>query len=249
MDSLIEIRPVPSPRITLVCLPFAGGGTSAFHDWPRDLPGDVAIWAARPPGRESRLFEPAHRGAEAVVADLLPPLIPLTRGPYVVFGHSMGALLGYELVRALRARRLPEPAHLVVSGHEAPHLGSHRGDLHRLPDELLIAKLRHYGATPPELLDEPELLEHFLPSIRADFAVVETYEHAAGPPLGCPVTAFRGEADQDVTAEGCLAWAGLTLGGFRSAALPGGHFYDETGRRALLAGLRSLLTDGVPARA
>ncbi|MCD0447751.1 alpha/beta fold hydrolase [Actinocorallia sp. API 0066] len=243
MEPLIELAGPSDAATALVCLPFAGGGTSAFHTWPGELP--AAVFAARPPGRESRLLEPAHTDAASVVAELLPAAAALAgRRPYAVFGHSMGALLGYELVRALRRRGLPEPSFLAVSGLEAPHLDTHRGALHRLPDAALAAKLREYGATPPELLDEPGLLEFFLPSIRADFAVVETYTYADGPPLRCPIVVFRGEADPEVGEKGCREWSRHTLGECTLTTLPGGHFYGDDGAKLLRAALGSLLSGG-----
>ncbi|PPK63145.1 alpha/beta fold hydrolase [Actinokineospora auranticolor] len=243
-DWLVNLTPRRRGRVSLLCLPFAGGGAGAFHDWPDGLPPDVEVWAVRLPGRESRLVEEPYRDLGALVDALVPEVAGLVGTPYAVFGHSMGALVGYELVRRLRAAGLPEPGLLVASGHDAPHVAAHPRQLHAMPDPALVAALRDYGATPDTLLAQPELLELFLPTIRADFAVVETYAYRPGPPLRCPFAVLRGVADHDVTPAGCAAWAELTAGPTAQLAFPGGHFFIDEARERVLAELTELL-DGV----
>lgn len=241
---LVNLSPAPGGRTNVICLPYAGGGVAAFHGWPARLPAELDLWVVRPPGRESRLLQPPIRDLHTMVAELTPDVVPLTRRPYVVFGHSMGALLAYELVRALVGRGLPPPAWLVVSGHAAPHVAV-PGELHKLPEHQLIQRLREYGATPQDLLASPELLRLFLPTIRADLAVAETYRHRPGPKLTCPVAAYRGRDDPEVTHDQCAAWAEVTTGRCVVKDFPGGHFFLEDGRDDMLGHLSALLT-GAP---
>ncbi|WP_158088767.1 thioesterase II family protein [Thermoactinospora rubra] len=236
----MNLTPARGGRTNVVCLPYAGGGVAAFHDWPARLPAELNLWAVRPPGRESRLLQPPIRDLRTMVAELTPCVVPLTRRPYAVFGHSMGALLAYELVRALVGRGLPEPVWLVVSGHAAPHVAV-PGELHKLPERQLIQRLREYGATPQDLLATPDLLRLFLPTIRADLAVAETYRYRPGPRLSCPVAAYRGSDDPEVTRAQCAAWAELTSGPCVVRDFPGGHFFLEDGRDDMLGHLSSLL--------
>lgn len=235
-DPLIDLTPTRAGTRNLLCLPFAGGGSSAFNRWSEGIDPSVKIWAARPAGRESRLLEPPLREFGAVVEALLPAALRLTDRPYVVFGHSMGAVLGYELVRALVASGRPQPALLVVSGRDAAHLAElpHR-PLYTLPEAELIEELRNYGATPEPLLRDPELLALFLPTIRADFEVAETYHHLPGPRLSCPMLVLRGTEDHEVTEAGSLAWGELTTGRSVLRAIDGGHFFIDDARAETLA--------------
>ncbi|QKG19894.1 thioesterase II family protein [Actinomadura verrucosospora] len=242
--TLIDLTPGRAGRVTLLCLPYAGGGTSAFHGWGDVLPDDVRVVAARLPGRESRLTEPPLRDVRAVVAALAAEAGRLAAGPYAVFGHSMGALIGYELVRALRAAGRPEPECLVVSGHSAPQCSGTVRRLHRLPDDELVAALRDYGGTPEALLSSPELMDLFLPTLRADFAVAETYAHTPGPPLSCPMAVFGGERDAEVAPPALRAWAELTAGGCDLRVFPGGHFFVFENRDRVLAELAAILRRG-----
>ncbi len=235
-DSLINLTPARRGTRVLLCLPYAGGGSSAFFAWPQRLPADVEVWSVRLPGRESRIGEPPFRDLNALVEVLAHEARELTTRPYTIFGHSMGALVGYEL-----ARHLPnEPACLIASGHSAPQHVSTTGPLHLLPDDELIAALRGYGATPEALLGQPELMELFLPTLRADFAVVETYTHTPATPLGCPIAVFTGTEDADV-APHTKAWAELTTGTFSEHVFPGGHFFLDEVRDDVLTRVSELL--------
>lgn len=228
--------------LNLICLPFAGGGSAIFRSWPEGLASDVAVWAARLPGRENRLLEQPYTDAHELVAALLPAIRPLTDRPYAVFGHSMGALLAYEVARELVALGARQPVCLIVAGNNAAHTLADPPGLHRLPDKHLIDALRDYGATPELVLTQPALLDLFLPMIRADFSVAETYRHRPGLTLDCPIVVCRGSEDQDCSAEGALAWSELTTGPCLQFTFPGGHFFIDSERDSLLDMLNDLLT-------
>jgi surfactin synthase thioesterase subunit len=240
-DWLVHLTPGRRPGARLLCLPFAGGGAGVFHGWPAALPDWLDVWTVRLPGRESRLLEDPVRDLRAVIAAITPGAGALTELPYAVFGHSMGALTGYELVRALRRSGRPEPALLIASGAVAPHVAFCAEMLHILPTDRLTAALRGYGATPDALLQDPELLELFLPALRADFAVVETYRFRPGSPLSCPIAVFRGAGDREVDHPGCLAWADLTTAPVVQRCFPGGHLFVEESRQTVLDALAALL--------
>jgi medium-chain acyl-[acyl-carrier-protein] hydrolase len=240
-DWLVNLTPQRTGRLNLLCLPFAGGGSSAYHSWPAALPPDVAVWAARLPGRESRLLEPPLAYLEEMVRELVQAVKPLATIPYVLFGHSMGALIGYEMVRRIRYMGGPMPESLIVSGCGAPHLPSPSKPLHTLPHNELVAALRDYGATPQALLDNRELLDLFLPTLRADFKAAETYRHRPGMPLSCPITVLRGDSDIEVTAEHCDGWAELTSGPCDQHCYVGGHFFIDTARDQVLGTIAGLL--------
>jgi medium-chain acyl-[acyl-carrier-protein] hydrolase len=164
-------------------------------------------------------------------------LAPLLNKPFAFFGHSMGALISYELARHLRRTGAPLPAHLFVSGHGAPHLPDRNPPLHALPQAQFVEKLRELNGTPEEVLRHPELLELLIPILRADFAVCETYVHAPEPPLDCPISAFSGLGDEYVNREELEGWREQTTGRFSVRLFPGDHFYLNTARPYLLQAL------------
>jgi pyochelin biosynthesis protein PchC len=212
--------PVGAPR--LVCLPFAGGSASYFHPLSAALPA-VEVLAAQYPGRQDRFTEPLlrdlHAMADAVVAEL-----PDDGVRTVLFGHSMGALVGYEVARRLEGRGAG-PSHLFVSGRPAPGRPRPGGPLHTLDDDRLLAQVRTLGGPGVEMLDDPQLVEVALPAIRADYAALELHEHRPGAPLHCAITALTGDADPVVTPGEMREWADHTSGPFDLRVYPGGHFY------------------------
>lgn len=221
--------PRPYARHRLVCLPHAGGTASFFRAWAADLPDHVELHAVQYPGREDRYAEPCVTDLNRLAAHVAGAVTPLLDRPVSLFGHSMGALIAHEAARLLRA-----PAHLFVSGHGAPR--HHRpGTVHRGTDAALVAELARLGGTPLHALTDPELLALILPAVRADYRALETHLPGPGPVLACPVTAFTGTADPDVTVAEAGDWASCTSGPFTLHALPGDHFF-LTDQRATVIG-------------
>lgn len=222
-------RPDPSAPWRLWCLPYAGGGAAAWHPWGARLAGTAELAALRPPGRESRLREEPGTRWEPLVDRLLADMEPYLDRRYALAGHSLGALLAFELARLARARGRPEPGALIVSGARPPGAPRREPDLHALPDAEFLAELdRRYEGIPPAVRSEPELLSLLLPVLRADLTVFETYRHSPGPPLGVPILAMGGEADRLVSAEDVRGWREYTAGAFEAAFFPGGHFFIQT---------------------
>jgi medium-chain acyl-[acyl-carrier-protein] hydrolase len=211
----------------LICFPYGGGSAAVFHGWGERLPAGVELHGVQLPGRTTRVFEPAYTSLPPLVDALVQALGPALRRPTVLFGHSMGALLAFELARELRRRGAPGPVALILSGCPAAHLpiGSR---VHDLPEPELLARLVRLGGTPPELLQDRELLDLVLPAVRADFAVAETYRHSAEPPLDVPIAAFAGRHDEHAAVDDVDAWREHTSAGFTLDVLPGEHFFIHT---------------------
>lgn len=213
-------------RMRLFCLPHAGSGAAGFYRWRQLLPAGVDVCPVWLPGREVRLAEPSLQDATALVDQLIAVAEPYLDVPFALFGHSMGALLAYEFAVRLQAARLRGPEWMFVSGREAPHLPFVHRELYRLGDEAFVAELRRrYGGMPEGFLADAELREVFLPILRADLRLVESYRHGERPLLRCPIDAFAGKSDSSVSDDGLAAWVTLTTGAFAWRRLPGDHFF------------------------
>ncbi|HYO62016.1 MAG TPA: alpha/beta fold hydrolase [Pyrinomonadaceae bacterium] len=227
-------RPEARADVRLFCFPYAGGGAYVFREWPEGLSASAELCLINLPGRGARLKEAPFTQLAPLVETLAGVLAPYLDRPFAFFGHSMGALIGFETARELRRRGAPAPSHLFVSGRNAPHVPADTEPLHDLPEPQLIEKLRYLDGTPREVLEHAELMQLMLPILRADFAVCETYRYAAEPPLACPISAFGGLQDHDITRENLQAWAAQTAAAFTLRMLQGGHFFIHTARPLLL---------------
>lgn len=234
------IRPRPAARLRLICLPAAGGGASRYRGWPAHLPDDVEVVSVQLPGRENRFDEPPIESMEQLVGQLSDELAEYLAAPFAFFGHSMGALIAFELVRRMRPSGL-QPVHLFASGCRAPHLPSRSPDWHTLPDREFITAVGELGGIPQEVLAESQFLDAMLPMLRSDCTLVETYVFRPQVSLSCPVTAFGGLADREVFPEDVRAWSSHTTGPFRVHLLPGDHFFVNSARSDLLRLMMSTL--------
>lgn len=227
--------PGAAPRRRLFCIPFAGGGSTAFHGWSRELPADVEVCSVVLPGREWRLRESACADLSALLPALADGLAPHLDRPFALFGHSVGALVAFELTRELRRRAAPAPEHLFVSAFRAPTRANVTRVLHALPEPDLLGELRTYGGIPDAVLASRELLDLVLPTIRADFALHETYVHRPEPPLDTPLTVFGGTRDDKVRPEHLDGWGEQTRARFRQELFDGDHFFLKSCRPHLSA--------------
>jgi medium-chain acyl-[acyl-carrier-protein] hydrolase len=227
-------RPNPAAALRLFCFHYAGGSAQVFQDWPARLPPSVEMGAIQLPGRGPRLGEPHIRRLTPLSHIAAQELLPYLDKPFVFFGHSLGALLCFETARSLRRENRRQPAHLFVSATEAPHRRSLEEPLSGLPKSELVNKLREFNGTPVEILQNDELLDLMLPTIRADFELCETYEYHPEPPLECPITIYGGLEDRKVESERLAAWSEMTVGESMTRMFPGGHFYLNSSRSVFL---------------
>jgi medium-chain acyl-[acyl-carrier-protein] hydrolase len=174
----------------------------------------------------------------ALVGALFDELRPGFDQPFAFFGHSMGAVIAYELARALQQRCNIEPRKLIVSGRHAPQLPPNSPPAHGLPHAEFMAELRRLKGTPAEILADRGLMELVVPTLRADFQLIETYLHEPTAPLGCPITAFGGIADFDVPPADLSAWRDATTGPFAVRMFPGDHFFIHSARDSVIRLLR-----------
>ncbi len=208
----------------LVIFPFAGGGSVAFRSWAPLFPAGLDVQFALLPGRERRFREPAHTSVETLLPPLADAMTPLFDRPVTLFGHSMGAAIAYEVARALQTAGR-DVRHLVVSGRRAPGQPRRTPRIFHLPDNAFREALRALNGTPPEVLDNPEMMELLMPLLRADFELSDEYAPLPGPALHCPVTALGGSDDREATEADVAAWRDTTTGPVTVRHFPGDHFF------------------------
>ncbi|MBB4952062.1 medium-chain acyl-[acyl-carrier-protein] hydrolase [Agrobacterium vitis] len=216
-------KPVANADMRLICLPYAGGTATAFHGWWRSLPDNVEVISVQLPGRGSRFKETPYRRMDALVADLLAELLPILDRPYMMFGHSMGAVAAFELLRLLPHHL--QPQRLFASGRGAPHLPPVQKEMHRLNDAEFIEELRLMQGTPEQVLNDTSLMAMVLPALRADFEALETWQYRPGNRLTIPITALGGDRDILVPFGLLNAWGEQTEAEFEARIIPGGHFF------------------------
>ncbi|MFG2318625.1 MULTISPECIES: thioesterase II family protein [Streptomyces] len=219
-------RGAVAPRVRLVCFPHAGGNARLFHGWASRLPADVELLAVRYPGRQERMNEPCVETMDDLAGPISEALALHRDLPLVLFGHSMGAAVAYEVAVRLEgpAADGPGPALLLLSGRTAPHV-TRPTALHRAADDVLVAGVTRLGTLGGDAYAVPELRELLLPVLRADYRLIETYDRKRPPVLRAPMVAYLGDRDPGVTRPGVEAWSELTDGDFAVRSFAGDHFY------------------------
>jgi len=226
----------------LICFPYAGGGASIFRSWSQDaMLSGVEVCAVQFPGREARITESPVDDMRRLVPLLREELEPYLDRPFAFFGHSIGALVSFELARELRRTCGIEPCHLFASGCPAPHL-PHSDRMWDLPDEEFLERLRRFNGTPPDVLNHPELMDMMLPGLRADLALRDRYDYRDEPSMSCPITAFGGMADTHVDCMMLQAWRQHTRERFQLWLFQGDHFFIRSSQGPVLETLSSLLS-------
>lgn len=210
----------------LLCFPWAGGGASAFRRFAVHFPETVEVLVVQYPGREDRFHEKRLHRMDLIVKHVLDDVIHLFDRPIVFFGHSMGALVAYEMAQAVKAKLGREPRMLIVSGSGSP---STEGMYERCPntasEEEFIADIRRLGGTPREILENPQMMRALLPVLRADYEVLDTYVCRPTMPLSCTLVACAGDKDTSVSRETMEAWFRYTTGPCKQHWFNGDHFY------------------------
>ncbi|MBW4678528.1 MAG: thioesterase II family protein [Microcoleus vaginatus WJT46-NPBG5] len=227
-------KPNPQARLRLFCFPYAGAGSQIFRTWAQSLPASLEVCPIELPGRGTRIMEAPYSQLDPLVETLASVLLPHLDKPFAFFGHSMGALLSFELVRRLRKKSSLLPLHLFVSGRQAPQIPDSNPPIHALPEPAFLEELRRYNGTPQAVLENAELMHLLLPILRADFAAIETYVYASEPPLECPITAFGGFQDPEASCDELAAWCEQTSAAFSLQMFPGDHFFLHSAQSQLL---------------
>lgn len=229
-----QVPPDSRARFRLFCFPYAGGSSAVFRSWTRLINPNIEVVPALLPGREFRLSEPAFTHLEPLVESLTREIFSFLDRPFAFFGHSMGALISFELARRLRSERGLETDHLFISGRRAPQVPERDPEIHTLPEPEFIAEVQRLNGTPKEVLDHAELMELLIPMLRADFSICGNYNFVPGPQLKCSITAIGGTQDDTATKEKLEGWCEQTAGRCRIRMLEGDHFFVNQQRQEII---------------
>lgn len=215
------------PEITLYCLPFAGGNAFSYRHFQAHLADAIQVIALELPGRGRRFKEPLLTAMATMIVDLFLQVQDgiKNNNRYAIYGHSMGALLGYELTRYILQANLPPPQHLFFSGRKAPSVANNTPPKHKLPKEAFMKSVKDLGGCPPELLAHQELTDLFEPILRADFQAIETYVYTPSSPVNIPITILHGSDDDEVTYDQLLPWQQETCQQLLIQSFLGDHFF------------------------
>lgn len=229
-------RKLDNPKFNLFTLPYAGGGASIYYGWTQPLADQsIQLYPIQLPGRENRLGEAPISDYRVLVNQITDGIQDELNTPYALFGHSMGAALAYELTCELAQRDLPLPKHLFVSGRNAPHVPWPLENMDNLSDDAFIQKIsKLFGNISEAVLKEPELLEIITPILRADFNILDGYQHLEKPQLACPITVFNGTDDEWTDLESTQSWNRYTQAKFSYQSMEGSHFFINTKTQAVI---------------
>jgi medium-chain acyl-[acyl-carrier-protein] hydrolase len=224
-------------KLRISCLPYAGSGAAIYRGWAAAVAPAIEIWPVTLPGREHRLIESPIDDLPLLAAKVGDELGRLLEPRFALFGHSMGALLAFEVARHLRRQGRLGPDCLIVSAHRAPHMPDDQDPIHHKPTSDFLEELRRLNGTPASILRDQELVELMLPVLRADFKAVESYRYVEESPLRCPIIVYGGKQDKMISEDQLAAWGVHTVGGFAQRMFEGDHFYITTQREELIAQL------------
>jgi surfactin synthase thioesterase subunit len=231
----------------LFCFPFAGGSAAVFAGWGEKLNPGIEVWAAQPRGRGMRFYEPPLQSVAEMVQDYLQVLRAYLDLPFALYGHSLGGVLALELVQQLWTGGLRLPGHLFIGASAPPAAGLIHPPISHLSDEEFVTAVQErYCGIPESILKESELMEIFLPALKADFSAYETFDRNRVTQVRCPITAFAGSEDTVTAPDVMQQWRRHTEASFDLRIIPGDHFFLSTSGELVLSTIREKMLSTLP---
>jgi len=222
----------------LFCFPYAGGGASAFREWTTGLDGIIDVCPIQLPGREERICESGYTEMKKLVQDIADTIEDIVEKRECYFyGHSMGGKIAYETALEL-SKRGKKIYHMFISGCEAPHTKI-SNMIHNLPDDEFRKEIISFEGTPEELCQDKELFRFFMPLLKSDFTLAETYRAKKCCPLDCPISVMYGTEDGEAKYESVKEWKPYTSKNFDITAFNGGHFFIKSEMKSIWKNLLS----------
>lgn len=236
-----NLEKIQKNSTVLFCFPFAGGGVSVYKEWIKCFQGFAVVCPIQLPGREERVMEKSYTQMDILLEDLIEQIIPFRGNRIILFGHSMGAKIAYEVGKKLENLDI-KVDRLIISGSRAPHVPE-RNPIHQLTNEAFEEQLVRFEGLPKEILENKELLNFFLPMIRADFTMIETYCAKGIESLKCPIVALGGDDDKEANLEDIRLWEMYTKEGFKYRMFKGGHFFIREQEEEVLREVKEKLEE------
>jgi surfactin synthase thioesterase subunit len=238
---LVTPKQRPNADVKLICFPYAGGSVATYSTWVKNLPDNVELSIVQMPGRGPRMFETAHANMKDVMCELLAIMPDFLNKPYILFGHSLGSRIAFELMAELQTLKLPLPLHFIASGSRGPHDKSNKKDIYHLPEPEFIAELKKLNGTPKAVLENQELMDLFLPLLRADFELADTYCFEGDSVFNCPISVLGGEEDIDISFAQLESWQNFFVQKAKVHMLPGDHFFIDSHKDICLEKVNAII--------
>lgn len=238
------LRPQPKPNanLRLICFPYAGGSASTYISWANHLPENVELIAVQPPGRSTRMFEPPYDEMSPLVDSLLVPFSNILDRPYIIYGHSLGSRVAFELMVQCQKAGLRLPAHFIASGSRAPFIPVREKQIYNLPELEFFSELEKLNGTPKEVLQNEELMKLCLPLLRADFKLADTY-CSPKTKINSPVTVLGGSNDEGISHDDLQSWEQLFNNSADVHIIPGDHFFVESNKSQVLQKVNQIIAE------
>ena len=234
-----------TPLLRLFCFPYAGGSAHVFREWQRHFPPEIDVCLVHLPGRARRIAETPHTRLQSLVEEVADAIRPELQNKFALYGHSMGALISFELARELRRRNYDSPLHLFLSACRAPTMVKDGPPTFNLPLQEFMAEIQKLNGTPKEFLQHPEFQRALLPLLRADFEITDTYTYLAEPPIDSPITIYGGEHDHLVPLRSLAPWCLQTSAECSSRIFSGDHFFIQSHKTEFVKALRQDLLEAL----
>lgn len=231
-------------KIKLFCLPYAGGSATVYNKWRTYLNPDIQLVPVELAGRGARFKEDFYQSITEAVNDLYAKMdFKANHDPYAFFGHSMGSILVYELCRKIATDNRKGPVHIFVSGMYPPHLKKGGKIIHQLPLDEFKTEIIKMGGTPREVFENRELMDFFVPILKADYKIFETYQYLPNDAkFDCGITVFNGLSDF-ITPEEMLEWGRYTSDSSKLYQYEGGHFFIHNHTAAIVDVINKTLSN------
>jgi medium-chain acyl-[acyl-carrier-protein] hydrolase len=223
---------IPKPNINadlkLICFPYAGGSASTFLSWTKALPDNVELIIIQAPGRGARIGEPAYSNMQALMSDLIKIIPSVLNKPYIFFGHSLGSRIAFELMNQLKVLNHVLPLHFIASASRGPQHKCSKEPIYNLSRDEFIKALKRLNGTPRMVLENKELMDLFLPLLKADFEIADRYYYQGQARFNCSISVFGGEDDFDISRSMLNSWGDHFSTDADVHLLPGDHFFIDS---------------------
>lgn len=236
-------HPNPTAKLRLICIPYAGGNASMFNSWAKGLPSDIEVISIQLPGRGMRFSTPSYDDMNLLIDGLMKEIPDILNLPYVLFGHSLGSRIGFEIIKRLNAAELKLPLHFIASGSRGPQVEMNEKPIHSLPTEEFLKELKKMNGTSDELLHNSELMNVLMPMLRADFKISETHVSTENTCFNIPLSIFGGADDTKIDLNSLNRWKELFTSLSEITIFPGGHFFIDSHTSQVLLKVKTIISN------